>query len=107
MSSIGSVTYGVAKELARILKPLVDKTIYHVIKGKLEQDTELPNRNRAAGALSKQQILPVSKLTFEHTKGTATGSPVSPIMANIYMEAFEHRTINTVLNPSKDLEEVC
>ena len=28
--SIGSVTYGIAKELARILKPLVGKTIYHV-----------------------------------------------------------------------------
>ena len=30
VSSIGPVTYGVAKELARILKPLVGKTIYHV-----------------------------------------------------------------------------
>ena len=29
VSSIGSVTYQVAKELARILKPLVGKTIYH------------------------------------------------------------------------------
>ena len=28
--SIGSVTYGVTKELARILKILVGKTIYHV-----------------------------------------------------------------------------
>ena len=26
------------------------------------------------------------------------GSPVSPIVANIYMEAFEHRAINTALN---------
>ena len=30
VSSIGSVTYGVAKELARILKPLVDKFSHHV-----------------------------------------------------------------------------
>ena len=27
------------------------------------------------------------------------GSLVSPIVANIYMEAFEHRAINTALNP--------
>ena len=30
MSSIGSVTYWVAKELARILKPLVGKYIHHI-----------------------------------------------------------------------------
>ena len=30
VSSRGSVTYGVAKELARILKPLTENTIQHV-----------------------------------------------------------------------------
>ena len=34
VSSIGSVTYGVAKELSRILKPLVGKSIYHVDNSK-------------------------------------------------------------------------
>ena len=29
MSSIGPVTYGVAKELSRILEPLVGKSIHH------------------------------------------------------------------------------
>ena len=29
------------------------------------------------------------------------GSPVSPIVANINMEAFEHRAINTALNPPR------
>ena len=29
------------------------------------------------------------------------GSPVSPIVANIYMEAFEDRAINTALHPPK------
>ena len=28
-------------------------------------------------------------------------SPVSPIVANIYMEALEQRTINTALNPPR------
>ena len=36
---------------------------------------------------------------FEQTKGAAMGSPVSPIVANIYMEAFEDRAINTALHP--------
>ena len=34
VSSIGCVTYGVAKELSRILKPLVAKSLYHVINRK-------------------------------------------------------------------------
>ena len=38
VSSIGSVTYGVAKELARSLKPLVGKTIYHVNNSKQYAD---------------------------------------------------------------------
>ena len=29
------------------------------------------------------------------------GSPVSPIVANINIEAFEHRAINTALNPPR------
>ena len=34
VSNIGSVTHEVPKELAKILKPLVDKTIYHVKNSK-------------------------------------------------------------------------
>ena len=34
VSSIGSVTYGVAKELGRILKPLVGKSIHYVNNSK-------------------------------------------------------------------------
>ena len=29
------------------------------------------------------------------------GSPVSPIMANLYMESFEHRAITTAVNPPR------
>ena len=35
----------------------------------------------------------------EQTKGAAMGSPVCPIVANIYMEAFENRAISTALQP--------
>ena len=38
---------------------------------------------------------------FEQTMGAAMGSPVSPIVANLYMEAFEHRAITTAVNPPR------
>ena len=38
---------------------------------------------------------------FEQTKGAAMGSAVSPIVVNIYMEAFEDRAINTELHPTR------
>ena len=78
-----------------------------VIKRRLEQDTELPRRT----TWSPNNILKLLEFClvntyflfdgqfFEQTKGGAMGSPVSPIVANIYMEAFEDRAINTVLHP--------
>ena len=81
-----------------------------VIKGRLEQDTELPKRT----TLSTNNILELLEFClnntyfpffqnqyFEQTKGAAMGSPVSPIVANIYMEAFEYRAISTVLHPPR------
>ena len=150
VSSIGSVTYGVAKELSTILKPLVGNCSHHVnnskefaeeirniklergecltsfdvttlytsipiadalavIQRRLEQDTELLRRT----TWSTNNILKLLEFClvntyflfdgqfFEQTKGAATGSPVSPIVANIYMEAFEDRAINTALHPPK------
>ena len=150
VSSIGSVTYGVTKELSRILKPLVGNSSHHVnnsqefaeeirniklergecltsfditalytsipvadtievIKRRLEQDTELPRRT----TWSSDYILKLLEFSlvntyflfngqfFEQTKGAAMGSPVSPIVANIYMEAFEDRALNTALHPPK------
>ena len=139
MSPIGSVTYGVAKELARILKLLVGKSIHHinnskefadeirntkkrrggmhnfiscnctlynnssdtciVIKVRLEQDTEPPSRTilsasniiELLGFCLKNTYFLFQNQFFEQTKGTAMGSPVSPIVANIYLEAFEQR----------------
>ena len=78
-----------------------------VIQRRLEQDTELPRRT----TWSTNNILKFLEFClvntyflfdgqfFEQTKGAAMGSPVSPIVANIYMEAFEDRAINTALHP--------
>ena len=150
VSSRGSVMYGVAKELAKILKPLTGNTIYHVnnskefaddmkktrleegeciisydvfslftsitvtftveiIKNKLEQDTELPKRTTMSANHILELLEFCSCITYflfqgqfyEQTKGAAMGSPVSSIVANLYMEAFEHRAITLAVNPPR------
>ena len=78
-----------------------------VMKKKPEEDTEL----------QKRTILPVDNILellafclnntyfvfqdtyYEQNKGAAMGSPISPIIANIFMEAFEQRAIATALHP--------
>ena len=35
------------------------------------------------------------------TPGAAKGSPVSPIVANLYMEAFEHGSLTSAVNPPR------
>ena len=80
-----------------------------VIKVRLEQDTELPNRTTLLAnnilellgfCLNNTYIL-FHNQYCEQTIGVTMGSPVSPIVANIYMEAFEHRAINIALNPPR------
>ena len=36
---------------------------------------------------------------YEQTKGAAMGSPLSPVIANLYVEAFEKKAISTSPNP--------
>ena len=150
VSSIRSVTYCVAKELSRIIKPLVVSTEHHVnnskefieeiknfkveegegiilydvsalftsvpvpsaldiIKNKLQQDAYLPNRTNMTtyniiellGFCLNNTYFIFQGVFYEQTKGAAMGSPVSPIVANIFMEAFETRAISTALHPPK------
>ena len=148
VSSRGSVLYRVAKELARILKPLAGNTIHHVnnfmefaddikkikleegeciisydvsalftsipvksaievTKKKLEQDTELHQRT----SMSIHNILELLEFClcntyflfqgqfYEQTHGAAVGSPVSPVVANLYMGFFEDRALTSAVNP--------
>ena len=150
VSSQGSVSYGVAKELARILKPLTGnnnhqvlnskefaddmknikleegeciisydvaalftsvpvKSALEVVKKKLEQDTELHQRT----TMSIQNIMDLLECClyntyflfqgkyFEQTQGAAMGSPVSPVLANLYMESFEDRALSSAVNPPR------
>ena len=85
-----------------------------IIKKKLEQDAELPNRTilpadsilELLGFCLNNTYFVFQGTFYEQTKGAAMGSPISPIIANIFMEAFENRAITAALHP-QDMEKVC
>ena len=82
------------------------------IKNRPEQDAELPNRT-IIPANNIMELLGFCLLNtyflfqcqfFEQTKREAMESQVRPIAANLYMEASEHRTITTAVNPPRICE---
>ena len=148
MSSCGSVTYGVAKELAKILKPLVGKSPHHItstqdfveqvrhiklepgeclssydvsalftsvpidpalniIKDLLDKDTTLKERTiMEVGDIIlllefclKNTYFSFQGQFYEQVEGAAMGSPVSPIVANLYMEYLEQKALSTAPHP--------
>ena len=150
VSSCGSVTCGVAKELAKILKPLVGKSPHHIsntqdfveqvkhitlapgeclssydvsalftsvpvdpalniIKDLLEKDHTL--KKRTVWAVSdiillleyclKNTYLSFQDQFYEQVEDAAMRSPVSPIVANLYMEYLEQKTLSTAPNPPR------
>ena len=144
VSSCGSVTYGVAKELAKILKPLVGKSPHHInfveqVKQiKLEPGECLSSYNVSAlftsvpidpalniikdlldkdNTLKERTVMEVSDIIlllefclkntyfsfqgefYEQVEGAAMGSPVSPIVANFYMEYLEQKALSTAPTP--------
>ena len=155
VSSIGAVSYERSKELAMILKPLVEKSPYHVhntqdfiqqIKGiwleedqcmmsfevkamftsvpiqpaisiitkLLEEDQELQQRTSLSvknitGLLEfclKSTYFTFQGRYFEQEEGAAMGSPIIPLVVNLYMKDFEIKAINSSPQPpmfGKDL----
>ena len=148
VSSVGSVSYETAKELSRILKPLVGKTEHHVknakdfidsiqdirlkpneclvsydvealftsvpiqaalniTKKKLEEDKELPLRT----SMSVQHISWLLEFClrttyflfqgefYQQLEGTAMGSPISPIIANLFLEDLEAKALSSSPHP--------
>ena len=155
VSSIGAVSYETSKEMARILKPLLGKSPYHVhntqdfieqikdikleedqcmmsydvkalfttepiqpalstIKKLLEEDKKLQQRTtlfveNITSLLQfclKRTYFTFQGRYFEQQEGAAMGSPISPIVVNLYMEEFEIKAISSSLQPpicGKDL----
>ena len=150
VSSCGSVTYGVAKELAKILKPLVGKSPHHInstqdfveqakhfkleageclssydvsalftsvpidpalniIKDLLDKDTTLKERTvMEVGDIIlllefclKNTYFSFQGQFYEQVEGAAMGSPVSPIVANLYMEYLEQKALSTAPHPTR------
>ena len=78
-----------------------------LIKQLLEQDQELQQRT----SLSMENILSLLEFCinstyfsfqgkfYEQLEGAAMGSPLSPIVANLYMESFEVETIRSAPHP--------
>ena len=153
--SCGLVTYGVAKELAKILKPLVGKSPHHInstqdfveqvrhislapgeclssydvsalftsvpidpalkiIKDLLEKDPTLKDRtvmdvNDIILLLEfclKNTYFSFQDQFFEQVKGVSMGSPISPTVANLYMEYLEQIALRTAPTPQL-LVQVC
>ena len=150
VSSCGSATYRVAKELAKILKPLVGKSPHHIISTqdfveqakhfKLESGECLSSYDVSAlftsvpidpalniikdllvkdNTLKERTVMEVEDIIlllefclkntyfsfqgqfYEQVEGAAMGSPVSPIVANLYMEYLEQKALSTAPHPTK------
>ena len=146
--SCGSVTYGVAKELAKIPKPLVGKSPHHInstqdfveqekhitlghgkclssyyvsalftsvpvdfalniIRNLLEKDHTLKERTVLAVTdiilllefCLKNTYFSFQDQFYEQVEDVAMGSPVSPIVANIYMEYLEQKALSNAPYP--------
>ena len=146
----GSVNYEVAKELSRILRPLVGNFPHHIkntgdfvqqlkgitlqgnecitlydvsalftsvpidpviniIRRKLELDQELHWRT----SRKVEQVISLVEFClkttyfqfqgrfFEQLQGAAMGYPISTMVANLYMEEFEIKAINTAEYPPR------
>ena len=148
VSSRESITYGVAKELAHIIKPLVGQSPHHlkntqhfiqqlqgkklepgevitsfdvkalftsvpvqpaiqIVKQRLQQDNTLPQRismfipqitSLLEFCLTNTYFLFQGKY-YEQAQGAAMGSPISPLIANIFMGEFEVKALSSISYP--------
>ena len=80
-----------------------------IIRSKLEHDADLSNRT----IMSADTVIELLSFClnntyfvfqeefYDQTRGAAMGSPISPIVANIFMEAFENRATETAIHPPR------
>ena len=78
-----------------------------VVRAKLESDQSLPDRcplDISQLSVLLEMCLSSTYFTFQgefykQKKGAAMGSPISPVVANLYMEQFESRALDTAPTP--------
>ena len=97
----------VSYDVKALLTSVAIKPAIKIIKQLLEDDKELPQRT----SMTVHNIICLLEFFFsntcfifqgrfhEQTEGAAVGSPLSPIIANLYMEAFEKQAISTAPHP--------
>ena len=86
--------------------PLPDAT--KAVRNKLDEDPKLQDRTslsreRIFGLLSfcrNTTYFTYSEVIYKQKHGATMGSPVSPIIANLYMEGFEEIALRTAPNPT-------
>ena len=78
-----------------------------IVQQKLLQDPTLPQRSN----MSIQQVVMLLEFCFKNTnflfqgkyyklvQGAAMGTPISPLIANLFMEEFEVKDLSTALTP--------
>ena len=81
--------------------------VLNIMKNKLENDKDLKQRtSMTVGHITslleyclKSTYFVFQGKYYEQLEGAAMGSPLSPIIANIYMEEFETKALSTAPNP--------
>ena len=102
---------------AFILEPLHHNALFisvpvhpaiQIVKQRLQQDNTLPQRT----SMSIPQITSLLEFCltntyflfqgkyYEQVQGAAMGSPISPLIANIFMEEFEVKALSSIPHPS-------
>ena len=80
-----------------------------VIKDLLEKDKKLNHRTvllvqdilELLGFCLRNTYFSFQNKFYEQVEGVPMGSPVSPIVANLYMECFERKALRSVINPPR------
>ena len=79
----------------------------NVIKDLLEKDEKLNDRTvlliqniiELLGFCLHNTYFSFQNKFYEQVEGAPMGSPVSPIVANLYMESFERKALRSATNP--------
>ena len=105
----------VSYDVEALFTSVPTKPAIAIIQRKLEEDKDLHLRT----TMSAKQITSLLEFCinstyftfqgkfYEQVDGTAMGSPINPIVANLFMEDLETRALTTITTPTITMEKVC